>query len=170
VQQMWRHHRDGVDIGALEQFLVVDDEIEAVICREWRDRVVIDVAARHDFETRTLLEASDDLLAPPAEAYNTNADHGLPFLAVSLTAAFVASVIWPQTQSTSDAPHLAPADRPRILCLRSSEHFWPVSWSTILRRHRIPDQLTGPRHPPPTVRIEVGTRSVQLKSALLHCR
>ena len=52
MQQMRRHHRDGVDVGSLKQILVVDDEIESVRRREGRDRVVIDIAAGHHLEAR----------------------------------------------------------------------------------------------------------------------
>ena len=75
MQQMRRHYCDGVDVGPLEQVLVVDNQIETVRGRERRDRVVIDVAAGNNFEARTFGEAGDDLLAPPAEPDNTDPDH-----------------------------------------------------------------------------------------------
>ena len=80
MQQMRRHHRNRIDIGALEQVPVVGDEVEAVRRRKGRDRVVIDVATGHHLEAWTLGQTRDDLLAPPAEPDNADPDHVASFL------------------------------------------------------------------------------------------
>ena len=72
---MRRHHRDGIDVGPLEQFLVVDDEIETLHGGKRCDRVVIDIAARHHLEARACRQAGDDLFAPPAEPDNADLNH-----------------------------------------------------------------------------------------------
>ena len=96
VQQMRRHHRDGIDAGPREQRLVVVDESEFVGRRERRRHLDVDVAAGHDFEPRAFREASDDLLAPPAEPDNTYPDHAasFPWLFAPNNAGVAANAQW----------------------------------------------------------------------------
>jgi hypothetical protein len=78
MQQMRRHHRDGIDIRSRQQYLIVVGEIKFVRCREGGRHLSVDVAAGHHFKARAFRQTRDDLLAPPAEPDNADADHVVP--------------------------------------------------------------------------------------------
>src|SRR5262245_30526229 len=75
---MRSYDRNGIDIGAVEQCLVVANEIEFLLRSESRGHRRADIATCHDFEARATCKTNRNLLPPPAQSYDRNSDHCLP--------------------------------------------------------------------------------------------
>jgi hypothetical protein len=78
VQKVRGHDCNRFEVGASDQVPVVVYEVQPVRDGKGRGYLGIDVAPGNDLEARALGEAGHNLLAPPAEADNSDADHRSP--------------------------------------------------------------------------------------------
>ena len=79
VKQVRGHDRDGIYIGAREQGVIVIGQIELVCGSKGRRHRRVDVAAGNNLEARAVGKADDNLLTPPSQSDNANADHFFNF-------------------------------------------------------------------------------------------
>jgi hypothetical protein len=77
VKQMRGYDRNGIDITAEKQCLVVADKIELFLRSERRGHRRVDIATCYDFEAGAIGQTNRNLLAPPAQSYNPNSYHCL---------------------------------------------------------------------------------------------
>jgi hypothetical protein len=78
---MWRYDGYRIDISSLEQRLVIVGKFEFMRGGKWSCHLRVDIASGHDLEARASGKTRHNLLAPPAEADNSDADHCSSFLA-----------------------------------------------------------------------------------------